>query len=61
MGPKDPCFRYEGPLNRHSDSDEKVMAGGKYLMVDDDQIKPLMQGRSLFEYAVEINVAPKTQ
>ena len=60
MGLKDPCFRYEGPLNLHSDSKEKVMAGGKYLMVNDDQIKPLMEGRSLYEYAVKITMAPRT-
>ena len=53
---KEPCFAYEGGLNKHSLTDDEVKAGGNYLVIDDLQIKPMMKGRNIFEYSVELNM-----
>ena len=58
---KQPSFIYEGPLNRHMATDPETMASGLYLMLKDNQVKPLMRERSLFEYSVEIKIEAKEE
>ena len=61
LSEKSPLFRYEGSMNRNTQSDQDVMNNGKFLRFEDSHVKPLRRQRALFEYSVHVHVEEKEE
>lgn len=52
-------FFFEGLVNSFEASEDQVFKSGRYLKMTDEQVKHLMNGKTLLEYEVDLKLAEK--